>query len=164
MSRKTTGTVRVLRNEDGERAWHGKWTHDDGTRSEWLPLPGKIDLKDKAAAKACAVRLAPRMRVAGSGGGIVETVRTWFGRLHQAKEAKGLSTVKDMRGRATRWVFPIFGDKKVRDLTREDGEKLVASLDVAVAAFLKDGPGKEGFPPRRRPTCGAKCHTRSTKR
>ena len=74
MSRKSTGTVRILRNDDGELAWHGKFTHDDGTRSEWLPLPGRIELDDVEGAKACAARIAPGIRVAGSGGVAVETL------------------------------------------------------------------------------------------
>jgi hypothetical protein len=58
MPRKATGTVRILRNAHGERQWHGKWTHDDRTRSEWLPLPGRIALDDVEGAKACAAKLA----------------------------------------------------------------------------------------------------------
>jgi hypothetical protein len=67
-----------------------------------------------------------------------ETVREWFGRLHEAKESKGLSTVKDMRGRYLRWVDPV---------TRADGDRLVSKLDTAVAAFQEHGPGKGRFAP-----------------
>ncbi len=74
-------------------------------------------------------------------------MREWLGCLHKAKEAKGLATVKDMRGRATRWVFPVFGDVDMRAITREDRELLVASLDAAVAAFMKQGPAKGRLSP-----------------
>jgi hypothetical protein len=42
MSRKSTGTVRILKNDKGERQRHAKWTRADGTRSRWLPLPPGI--------------------------------------------------------------------------------------------------------------------------
>ena|SRR5579862_6780722 len=143
MSRRNTGTVKPIAGR-----WHGRWTRADGSRSPWVPLPGAIPLHDEAAAKACAARLAPSIRVAKmTPAGPVETVESWFGRLHAAKEAKGLATVKDMRGRAKRWVFPVFGDKDIRAVTREDGERLVASLDIAVAAFNAHGPGKGRLSP-----------------
>ena len=64
MGRTATGSVRILRDDAGKRAWHGKWTRADGTRSGWLPLPGNIPLDDEAAAKACAARMAPKVRAA----------------------------------------------------------------------------------------------------
>ena len=147
MGRKSTGTVRILNNDDGEPQWHAKWTRADGTRSEWLPLPGKVALDDEAGARAEAARLAPKVRQASAVNSKVETVRQWFGRLHTMKEGRGLATVKDMRGRAAKWVFPIFGETAIRGVTREDGEALVAKLDAAVAAFLKQGPGKGRLSP-----------------
>jgi len=52
MGRKSTGTVRILRNEDGELQWHAKWTCDDGTRTKWAEISPAIGLDDKEGAKA----------------------------------------------------------------------------------------------------------------
>ncbi len=52
-----------------------------------------------------------------------------------------------MRGRAGAWVFPVVGNKDIRGVGREDGERLVAALDAAVAAFMKHGPGKGRISP-----------------
>jgi integrase len=153
MGRKSTGTVRLLQGEHGKPQWHARWTQADGTRNkEWFPLDPKIAPDDRAGAEACAARMAPGIRLGsltgcsgGSSGG--ESVRQWFKRLHAAKEAKGFSTVKDMRGRAKRWVFPTIGDKDMRAITRQDGERVVATLDKAVAAFMKQGPGKGRLAP-----------------
>jgi len=123
----------------------------DGKRGKWVPIPAKGDppiaLDDLEGAKAYARGLAPQVRAAGVTGCPIETVREWFGRLHKAKEAKGLATVKDMRGRAARWVFPVFGDKDIRAIGRTEGEALVAKLDAAVADFMRHGPGKGRLSP-----------------
>src|ERR1019366_1497761 len=52
MGRKSTGTVRVLRNDKGEPQWHAKWTRADGTRSEWVALSAKIAIDGNAGAGA----------------------------------------------------------------------------------------------------------------
>ncbi len=150
MGRTATGTVRILNGEDGKPVWHGRWTRADGTRSEWLPLPGRISLDDEAGAKACAARMAPKVRAASvNNGGEGETVGKWFARLHAAKEAKGLATVGDMRGRARNWILPGIEQKTMRDgsLSIEDGERIVTRLDRAVAEFAKKGPGEGRLSP-----------------
>jgi hypothetical protein len=78
-----------------------------------------------------------------------ETVEGWFKRFHDAKEAKGLSSVKDMRGRAHKWILPGIAHKAMRDgaITRGDLEAVVRRLDAAVAAFEKHGPGKGRLSP-----------------
>jgi len=149
MGRKATGTVRILKNEDGEPQWHAKWTRADGTRTEWTAIDPSIPLDDEAAAKACAARMAPKVRAksAADAKGKAETVGEWFGRLHAAKEARGLSSVKDMRGRATKWILPGIEHKRMADLSREDVEAIVGRLDLAVASFQKHGPGEGRLSP-----------------
>ena len=44
MSRRSTGTVRILQNDDGRPQWHAKWTKADGHRTPWTPLPPTIDV------------------------------------------------------------------------------------------------------------------------
>ncbi len=141
MPRPRTGTVRFVAGR-----WEAKFTKVDGSRGPWTPLRADLGPNDRAAAKAEAARMAPKV-LAESAKKKAESVRDWFGRLHDVKAARGLATVKDMRGRAARWVFPVFGDKAMRAVTSDDGEQLVARLDAAVAAFLKHGPGKGRLSP-----------------
>jgi len=166
VGRKSTGTVRILKNDEGEPQWHAKWTRADGSRSPWLPLDPHIALDDQAGAKAAAARMAPKVRTTSLGqlASATETVRDYFARLHAAKEAKGLVTVKDMKGRAKRWVFPLLGDRSINDVTRADGEKLVAQLDAAIAAFRQGGPGPGRLSPATAANVWAMCSTRLTKR
>ncbi len=160
MGRKSTGTVRLLRAEDpkrhGELQWHAKWTRADGTRTEWLPLDPKIEHGPCCAvpgcahfleAKACAAGMAPKVRAASVGDGAGETVADWFKRLHAAKEAKGLSSVGDMRGRAKKWILPGLEARAMTAVTREHVEAIVRRLDAAVAAFQKHGPGEGRLSP-----------------
>ncbi len=150
MGRAAKGTVRLLKAEHPkpgrEKQWHAKWTRDDGTRTDWLPLDPKIPADDRPAAEACAASMAPEVRVA-HGKGEAETVGKWFERFHAAKEAKGLATVAEMRGRARKWILPGIEHKPMRDVTRADCEAIVARLDRAQAAFLKHGPGEGRLSP-----------------
>ena len=58
-----------------------------------------------------------------------------------ASESRGLATVREMRGRMSKWVFPEFEHTDMRDLSREHIEAVVAKLDRVVAAFMAHGPG-----------------------
>ncbi len=149
MGRKSTGTVRLLIGESGKPQWHARWTLADGTRNKkWRPLDPKIAPDDELGARAEAARMASKIRQRSEKDGAPESVRGWFKRLHAGKEARGMSTVKDMRGRAERWVFPALGETTdMHVVAREDGERLVATLDAAVAAFMKYGPGKGRLSP-----------------
>ncbi len=155
MGRVAKGTVRLLKAEHPkpgrDKQWHAKWTRDDGSRTEWLPLDPRIEhgpccvvsdpkCEHRQQAEACAASMAPDVR---SAKGEAETVGKWFERFHAAKEAKGLATVGEMRGRARKWILPGIENKPMRDgsVTRADCEAIVARLDRAQAAFLKHGPG-----------------------
>jgi integrase len=120
----------------------------NGKRTKFSPLDPKIPVDDLAGARECARVAHEFLRRGGAVPKVRrETVREWFGRMHASKQAKGLATVKDMRGRAARWVFPVFGDKGMCDVTRVDGERLVGQLDAAVAGFMKNGPGNGRLAP-----------------
>jgi hypothetical protein len=131
----------------GTPCWHARFTLN-GVRTKFAPLDPTIPEHDTAGAREGA-RVALEYLTSGGAvsDSVADTVRECFKRLHTAKEAKGLATVKNMRGRASKWVFPVFGDKDVRGLTRVDGERLVAKLDAAVAAFMKHGPGQGRLSP-----------------
>jgi integrase len=149
MGRRATGCVRYLAG-----GWHAKWRLADGPdgkprRSKWLAIgEGLIAKEDRDAAEAEAERLAPRMRKVVQGGEVPhETFSQWFERFHTHKQSLGLSTVKDMRGRASKWILPGIEDKAMTDVSPKDVEAVVRLLDRAVAAFQKDGPGKGRLSP-----------------
>jgi integrase len=129
MPRAPTGTVRVIRG-----AWHAKWTYDDGTRSEWLPLPGAIPLDDEPRARSEAARLATRVRTAGEPGGGVETVAKYAARWCTWREGKGLGCVDGDRTLLARHILPAIGKRDVRTIARDDLKRLVTELDTKAAA------------------------------
>jgi integrase len=145
MPRKNTGTVRILKNDNGEPQWHAKWTRADGTRSKWLPLPPKgerpIALDDKAGAKACAARLAPKVWVKSAASGGIETVEKYAKRWCTWREGKGLGCVPGDRVLLARHIFPLLGRFDVRAVARDDCKRLVMELDTKVAAG-KSADGK----------------------
>jgi hypothetical protein len=69
-----------------------------------MPRPGPV-----------GTTLAPKIRAASKNSGKGETVEQWFKRFHAEKEKKGLSTVSDMRGRASNWILPSIEQKPMRD-------------------------------------------------
>jgi integrase len=147
MGRKATGTVRILKNDDGEPAWHAKWTRADGKPSPWLELPDPIPVREccdttdecehRRQAKALAARMAPKIRIASSvnlAAAAVETVEQYATRWSDWREARGLSCVKDDRARLKNHVLPTLGPLDVTTVTRRDLEKLVEKLDERISA------------------------------
>lgn len=61
-----------------------------------------------------------------------ETVEKWYGRLHDVKEAKGLSSVGDMRARVKNWIGPEIGKLPMAEVTSDQLRSLVTALDQAV--------------------------------
>jgi integrase len=128
MGRKSTGTVRVLQGETGPQ-WHAKWTRADGTRTEWLPLPPSIPLDDEPGAKACAARMAPKVRQASSEGrSEVETVEAYSKRWLDDREGR-VNSIRDDRSRMRDHVLPTLGRLDARTFTRDDVEQLRDALD-----------------------------------
>jgi integrase len=133
MGRKSTGTVRILKNEDGQPQWHAKWTRADGTRTDWEPLDPSIRLDDAAGAKAAAARMAVKVKRVSAGGGTGETVTDYAKRWCDWREERGLACVKDDRARMTNHVLAVIGPLDVRAVTRNDLERLVEHLDKRIA-------------------------------
>ncbi|MGD0679675.1 MAG: site-specific integrase, partial [Polyangiaceae bacterium] len=143
MSRPSTGTVRILLNDDGQRQWHARWTLSDGSRGPYTPLPASIRLDDEAAAKAYAAKLAPRIRKASAkGGGTgVETVADYAERWCAARKAKGLGCASGDAVMLERHVLPVIGALAMTQVGKADLKRLVASLDEKVGRG-KSGDGK----------------------
>jgi integrase len=140
--RPAKGCVKWRRNaKTGRRHWHVRLTLADGSRP-WVALDPAILEDEKAAAEACGKVVSDEARVSGLLPDTVkESADEWFKRFYDAKEAKGLSTAKEMRGRYKKWSSPLIGAKDMRAVTNSDLEAIVRSLDRAVHAFMKEGPG-----------------------
>src|ERR1700690_1980170 len=115
----------------------------DSTRTPFIELPPNIPQEDRAGARAAAKVVSDITRAGGTVSETVgETTADWFKKLHEHKAARGLSTVKDMVGRARKWILPGIADKDIRGVTLEDIEAIVRRLDRAAEAFAAQGPGK----------------------
>jgi integrase len=156
MPREATGTIGWRKDAEGRWRWHARITRIDRTRP-WVGLDPAIPRSDEAAAKVCAKLTSDYYRRLDLSGELAdaiaplrplqETAQQWFERLHRAKEAKGLHTVPEMRGRFRKWILPTLGTKTMRQITRQDVEGIVAVLDAAIAAFKAHGPGEGRLSP-----------------
>jgi integrase len=130
MGRKNTGTVRILKNANGERQWHAKYTLADGERGDWEPLDRKIPLDDKGAAQAEAARLAPKVRAASfTAGG--ETVEQYAKRWLDDRDGR-VNSIRDDRSRMRDHVLPTLGRLEAAMFTRDDVERLRDLLDEKI--------------------------------
>jgi integrase len=152
--RPAGGTVEWRKDEDGRWRWHARISRLNGKRP-WVALDPAIPEDDKPAAKVCASETSAYFRAKDledadlrtTSATTGESATKWFARFHARKEAKGLVSVKDMRARVAKWVLPGIAEKPMGGITREDLEAVVKRLDVAVAAFQQDGPGKGRLSP-----------------
>src|ERR1700722_17235292 len=114
----------------------------DGTRSNRMCQPPDMS---EARARDKAKRLSqiaatengtapPRPAVRGAPPPAGETFEAWAERWCKAREARGLTSVDDDRGRLRKWVLPLWGATPIAALTREDVEALVEDLDAHVRA------------------------------
>jgi integrase len=133
MGRRSTGTVRILKNDNGEPQWHARWTRADGTRSKWKPIDPRIALDDEPGAKACAARLAPKVRQASAeAGGKVETVEGYAKRWLDDRDGR-IASIDADRARMRLHVLPRLGPLEARAFTRDDVEILRDELDAKIA-------------------------------
>jgi len=128
VARRSTGTVRLLKNDAGELQWHAKWTRADGTRTDWIAIDPKIALDDLAGAKACAARMAARVRKASETGSTIETVSDYAERW-LAERVGRINSIRDDRSRMKHHILPTLGTLDVGSFTRDDVERLRDELD-----------------------------------
>jgi len=131
MSRKSTGTVCVLKNADGEPQWHAKFTRANGTRTPWKAIDPSIHVDDVAGAKAKAASMAPKVRAASANGGAGETVEDYAKRWCTWREGRGLRCIVEDRTRLGH-AFRTIGALPVLTITRDDLKRLVVALDADV--------------------------------
>lgn len=130
--RPRTGTVGWTR--DGRR--QAIVTLADGSRKRLDPFPRGISealAREKAAfyaEKWAHVHPEPRANETAPRG----TVAAWFEQFAAHRDARGLTSVRDDRGRFRRHVAPVIGGLAMTSVTRENLEELVRSLDAKVQA------------------------------
>jgi integrase len=132
MPRQRTGTVVPHGDHFDIRI-----TYPDGTRSNCLCQPPEMSearardkakrLTELAAKKGATATEAPTAPTLAG-----ETFEAWAERWCKAREARGLTSVDDDRGRLGKWVTPTLGPRPMTEIKRLDLERLVESLDTDV--------------------------------
>jgi hypothetical protein len=138
---------------DGEKRKAGRplkgtlvWTRDrrrqaivtlgDGSRKRLEPFPRGISealAREKAAfyaEKWAHVHPKPPVGETAATG----SVAAWFEQFAKHREARGLTSVRDDRGRFARHVAPVLGPLRMETVSRADVERLVRALDAKVQA------------------------------
>ncbi len=114
--------------------WKVRLTLPDGVRKV-VPLPAWYT-EEQARAKAAEMARAIKLRgVEGIDAVEVpksESCADWWVRYFNARAAKGQTSVKDARGRVSKWVLPILGPTEIRMVKRDDLERVVRHLDASV--------------------------------
>ena len=109
----------------------------DGGRP-WVPLPPGLT---KEAAAAMALEIATMasagelvMAAAKAPVTKAETFSQWSERWLEARQARGLATVRNDRSRLTTHVLPVLGDRPMVKVSKAEIEDLVSRLDARVQA------------------------------
>jgi integrase len=138
MPRPRTGSV--FRHGDH---WDIQITLPGGGRSR--PMCQSPDMSE-AAAREKALRqtkraahealpgVEPKRRRKDAPAAAGDTFAEWSERWCDARAERGLTSVKDDRGRLRKWVLPSLGPKRMGEITRADLERLVEELDANVRA------------------------------
>ena len=134
MSRRRSGTV--IRLPSGR--WRVGITLPTGKRWWKTLAPGTSEAMARERAAFYAERGVEAFDqgfAEGSASGAAgETLAAYAERWLEERERRGLTTVRDDRGRLTTHVFPTLRDKPVAGIAREDMEDLVEALDAKVRA------------------------------
>jgi len=137
--RPRTGCAYRVTLPNGEKRWAIRGTCNDGSRSKPVILD-KGTSKRRAREQAQAltedlVRTGKTRATLGGGqapGPQGETLTDYADRWLADREARGYTSVKDDRGRLTKWVLPELGPRPMAGIVRRDLEQLVERLDTAV--------------------------------
>src|SRR5580692_6074544 len=109
------------------------WPADKEAPRRPYDLPGIAqDQKERAMAVAKIVSARVR-RGEGVSFGEGETIAIWSERWLADREARGISSVEDDRGRMRKHVLPVLGPHPIATITRERIEHLVEDLDGKIA-------------------------------
>jgi hypothetical protein len=111
-------------------------TMPDGTRSAPRCLPAGTSLaRAREIAAALTEREIEKAKLeTASPVPQLETLSAWSDRWCDDREARGLTSVKDDRGRLRKWILPVIGTVPVATFHQADLERLVERLDEQVRA------------------------------
>jgi integrase len=116
--------------------------HADGTRPWFHFAPGMSEAR--------CLGLLPKLREMAKAGLLVaetsptdESVSDWFKRWAEAREARGLTCVRDDRGRFKKWIEPHIGSIAITKVTRAHIEKIRNLLDDQIE--LRNADEDEGI-------------------
>jgi len=140
--RPPVGTVIRIKKGPNAGLLQGIVVLVDGTKQRLPPFPAgtteayarQRTLAKQEQVRAAGVRGKPP---SGSGGGATPahgTVAAWFSTFVADREARGLTSAHDDRGRFTNHIEPVLGALAMATLTRADIERLVLALDTKVRA------------------------------
>ena len=135
MSRPATGTVKWRLNPITRRPqWMVRLTLDDGGRSPWLELDGRIPEDDEAGARRAATTYSQAYRASG---GLVkqavkETVSEYATKWLASREGRVRSNA-DNASHLEHHVLPVIGTHELRAVGRDEIERFVAKLDEKIA-------------------------------
>lgn len=137
MARKRTGNI-----EQKHGRWYARVILADGSRKR-VPLPLGIseerarDMAMKMTADIAAGVFDPPPPSGPRGGAPVSrgsSTVDWFDAFCADREARGLTSVPDDRGRFSNHIEPHVGDKPMAKVTRKDVERVRDELDRKVRA------------------------------
>lgn len=138
MPKPRTGTIECRKG-----VYYIRPTLADGTRGPRRSLPkGTTEARareiaaamtEKAKARGTTKDKLPKKieRVDAPKG---RTVSDWFGAWLDERERRGLTSVKDDRGRWSKWIEPKLGALEMAKVATEDLERFVEHIDERVAA------------------------------
>jgi len=116
-----------------ERVWIARSLLSSGGRGR-VRMPG-IAEHETERAHAKARQVAQEVLAGGYvPAEAADTVNEWFELWAEAREEKGLRSVRNDRGRYSKWVAPVIGTKAIATVARRDIEEVVQALDRSVRA------------------------------
>ncbi len=113
--------------------WEARVTKPGNVKREPpIPMPG-ISREDIEGARRMAKLISDRVRGGGAvSPGTGETVTEYAKRWSEARDARGLRSIRADRSRFATWIAPRIGSLAIADVKRRDVEELVEHLDAAV--------------------------------
>lgn len=130
--RPATGSIAWRRNKSGQMQWFARVTLVGGGKRRFVPLDPRLSRENEAGARRSALDVSLLARNERRVATVDETVREYGQRWLLHREERGLTSVRDDRGRFAKWVFPKIGDTAVAKVDRDALEALVEDLDRRV--------------------------------
>ena len=148
---KPRGTVQKFKDARGRIYYRARIT---GPASERVWLKPRFDKRERAedyareqTAKADKqeMTIAKALPLKKSAG---DTCDQWHTKYLAGCQAAGFATVKDKRGRWSKWLSSHIGSKTPKELTRDDIENVRDAIDAAIRDYHQSGRGTTRMAPK----------------